>query len=366
MSFDGSVPSGNSWLGKSTPDYDITPITPKLLAHMNVPRRGMLARDNPSLETGLASYIYRVGPRDVLSVTLWGGGDAAAAFAAVTAGSPSSQGQSTVAGSTGGSTGGQGVGFQVSPDGTIFFPYVGRVDVAGRTVEEIAQELTKRLRPIINNPQISVSVTGYNSQKFQLAGAVTDPKVYPLTNVPLTVSDAIALGGGSATGATGTDGGDLSHVIYIHHHKSQVLDIRNFLRYGDASQDRLVSQGDVIFVPDASSEQVHILGEVKTPGNYPMPSGDLNLTEALGNAGGLDLTSANPARIFVFRGSYQKPQIYWLDASSPDAMLLGNKFELHPQDVVYVATAGLVSWDRFLTQLLPTIQAIYFTRALVR
>lgn len=367
MRFDGSTPSRESWLGTPSTNYDIIPITPRVLQQMSArDTRADIGQDNPSLDTALASYIYLVEPRDVLSITIWGGGDAAAAFAPVTTGGGGNQPGST------GSSAGQQSGFQVAPDGTIFFPYAGRVDVAGRTVDEIAKELARRIRPIVKDAQISVSVIGYNSQKYQLAGAVPEPKLYPITSVPVTVSQAISIGGGAASqgssgiSASGQGMGDLAHVIYIHNHQSHVLNIQAYYRYGDATQDRLVRSGDVIFVPNATSNQVHVLGEVKQPGNYSLPDGKLNLTQVLGNAGGLDLTSANPSRVFVFRGTYKKPKIYWLDATSPDAMLLGNKFELHPQDVVYVGTAGLVSWDRFLAQLLPTIQAIYFTRALTK
>jgi polysaccharide biosynthesis/export protein len=126
-----------------------------------------------------------------------------------------------------------------------------------------------------------------------------------------------------------------------------------------------VSPGDIIQVPDNSIEQVHLIGEVLHPGNYPFDNGQLNLAQLLGDAGGLSLETADAARVFVFRGAYEKPQIYWLDARSPDSMLLANGFELQPQDVVYVATAGLVTWDRIITQILPTVQTLYETKVLV-
>ncbi|EQD70738.1 polysaccharide export protein, partial [mine drainage metagenome] len=78
----------------------------------------------------------------------------------------------------------------------------------------------------------------------------------------------------------------------------------------------------------------------------------------------LDLTTANPARIFVFRGAYEKPKIYWLNARSPLTMLLANQFELRPQDVVYVATSPVSAWNRIVSQILPTVETLYETKVL--
>ena len=47
-------------------------------------------------------------------------------------------------------------------------------------------------------------------------------------------------------------------------------------------------------------------------------------------------------------------------------MLLANGFQLKPQDVVYVATAGLVSWDRVINQILPTVQTVYFSKVMTQ
>ena len=47
-------------------------------------------------------------------------------------------------------------------------------------------------------------------------------------------------------------------------------------------------------------------------------------------------------------------------------MLLATDFELEPQDVVYVATAGISSWNRIVSQILPTVQTLYETKVLIR
>lgn len=336
-------------------NYDIAAITPTLLAtQAQRQQQRAAAQVDTALQQAIDAYQYRVGPQDVLSVVVWDHPELTL---------PEGEYRSA-----------QESGFVVHSDGTMFFPYVGSVRVAGETMTDIRSQLTQLLAPYIKKPQLDVKVVGFHSKKFQLAGAVAKPGLYPVTNVPLTVSQAIASVGGvlqslpnsnSQRGTIPRPLADLAHVQLIRAGQTQVLNLRAFYRQGDQTQDRLIQPGDIISVPDNAFDQVHLIGEVRDPGNYPMNAGELNLAQALGDAGGLSLTSANPSRIFVFRGAYDQPQVFWLNAGSPDAMLLATQFQLQPQDVVYVATAGVTSWNRIVTQILPTVQALYETKVLV-
>jgi polysaccharide export outer membrane protein len=270
-----------------------------------------------------------------------------------------------------------GGGFEVDAAGNIFFPYAGTLKVAGETVDQIRLQLQKGLDEYSKNPQVSVSVVAFRSKTYQLAGAVEKPGLYALTNVPLTVSQAIVSAGsvirslptsgsGNVTDLTSLPLADLSRVTVISGGKRDVLDLRRFYQYGDQSQDRLVHDGDIIEVPNNTDDYVHVIGEVARQGNYPLNNGRLNLAQALGNAGGVSLATSDPARIFIFRGSYEKPQVFWLDARSADAMLLATQFDLQPQDVVYVASTRLANWNRVIVQILPTVQTLYETKVLVR
>jgi polysaccharide export outer membrane protein len=63
----------------------------------------------------------------------------------------------------------------------------------------------------------------------------------------------------------------------------------------------------------------------------------------------------------VIRGDYQTPNIFRLDASSPDALLLATQFPMRPRDVVFVSTYGLSRFNRVMLQILPTIQGLWQT-----
>src|SRR5690606_40724384 len=106
------------------------------------------------------------------------------------------------------------------------------------------------------------------------------------------------------------------------------------------SETLLLKPGDIVHVPDARLNRVQVIGEVHQGGSFPMYQRGINLAEARGAAGGINLATADAGQIFVFRNEAGKPHIYWLDASSPVAIGLATRFGLQPQDVEYVATVA--------------------------
>ena len=82
-------------------------------------------------------------------------------------------------------------------------------------------------------------------------------------------------------------------------------------------------------------------------------------------SGWLNADSANPRAIYVIRGEYTQPNIFWLDAKTPDRLLLAERFSLQPQDILYVSSAPIVSVNRTLAQLLPVVQTIWFTKSII-
>jgi polysaccharide export outer membrane protein len=100
-----------------------------------------------------------------------------------------------------------------------------------------------------------------------------------------------------------------------------------------------------------------------------MRNGRMSLNEALGDAGGPDLLSANPGQIYVIRNSPQSPdspEIYSLNAKNPAALALADRFELKPRDVVYVDRVPLVSWSRVASLILPAAQVVNLVRDTAR
>ena len=84
----------------------------------------------------------------------------------------------------------------------------------------------------------------------------------------------------------------------------------------------------------------------------------MTLTEAISEGGGVIMETADAARIFVFRTGTGKSQIFHLNAKSPDALILAERFHLQPRDIVYVDTIEGIRWNRIIRQLQPTMDLV--------
>jgi polysaccharide export outer membrane protein len=175
----------------------------------------------------------------------------------------------------------------------------------------------------------------------------------PITDVPLRVQDAIAFARGFTADA------DQSNVTLSRGGQTYHLDLLALYELGDVSQNWMLQDGDVINVGDRTRNRVFVMGEVRQQQAKVMVKRRMTLAEAIGDSGGVDLVTANVSKIYVFRGDYHTPNIFRLDASSPDALLLATQFELQPRDVVFVSVYELTRFNRVVEQILPTVQVLF-------
>ncbi len=83
----------------------------------------------------------------------------------------------------------------VRPDGRISLPLVREVAIAGRTVNEVAQELKQAYRPFVTVPEVLVTVARFRALKVTVLGQVGRPGTFDFNTAP-TVIDALATAGG--------------------------------------------------------------------------------------------------------------------------------------------------------------------------
>src|SRR5579883_3081763 len=86
--------------------------------------------------------------------------------------------------------------YRVQPDGTIRFPFLGSLKVAGMEPQQIEDMLRTRLmeEKFLTNPQVSIIVKQYNSKKVSVIGAVNKPGSLPWTE-GMKIVDAISQAG---------------------------------------------------------------------------------------------------------------------------------------------------------------------------
>jgi polysaccharide biosynthesis/export protein len=217
----------------------------------------------------------------------------------------------------------------------------------------VRDSLAQGLGGILKNPQVDVSVLQYRSQRVFVAGEVRTPGAVPITDVPVGIVDAIAAAGGLGAEA------DLSAVTVTRGSTSFTVDLYDLYYGGDISRNTRLQHGDIVHVPERRFNKVFLLGEVFRPGSLAMPRGRLTLAEALSDVGGVNPLTANSGQIFVIRGRADaRPQIFHLNASSADALVLADRFELRSRDVVFVDPVKVVRWARVVNNILPTIDVL--------
>jgi polysaccharide export outer membrane protein len=243
-------------------------------------------------------------------------------------------------------------GFRVQRDGTFFYPFVGQVLAAGRSLEDIREELANRLADFISDPQIEVRVAAFNSQRIVVTGEVLAPNQQRLTMQPLTLIEAINAAGGL------TDAADARQVFLQRRGQRVVIDLDAFLARGVRNSNPVLRAGDIVTVPERTSESAYLLGEIEIPSVIDLTANPVSLTNALAQQGGISKVRADARGVFVFRGAGNRVTVYQLDTRSPVALLLGTRFYLHPNDVVYVTTSPLQRWNDTISQLLPSVTAI--------
>jgi len=324
----------------STEEVKVVPVTARIIRKLKANEPSFRPKQNPQLEAAKRRYDYRVGPQDVLSVTVWDHPELTI---------PAGEYRPA-----------ELAGNLVNSSGDIFFPYAGKIKVAGLTVSQVRELITQRIKKYVVKPQLDVRVVAYRSQKVNVVGEVNKAGFVPLTDVPLTLVDAINQAGGYNQEA------DLENVSVSRKGNLHKFNLLAFYDDGDTSQNMLLQDGDIVHIPDRSQKKVFVMGEVRKPSAFLMHKGRMSLAEAISAAEGFEPTAANPGKIYVIRGSEAGAKVYWMNANSPDTLLLSTQFALAPQDVVYISTAGVSRWNRLISQILPSVQLLWQTNSLLK
>ena len=240
----------------------------------------------------------------------------------------------------------------VGLDGKIYYQFLPGLDVWGLTLAQTQDVLERELGKYLNNPQVAVTLRTVGSKYVWLVGRVSHPGLYPITG-PMTLLESFALAGGPyTTGTVNTeDIADLRHSFVMRQGQLLPVDFFRLFREGDLTQNIQLQPDDFVYVPSTLSQQVYVLGAVRTP-RAVLYNENMSLVSAIATVGGVlrydYLESAYATRtpdawlshITVVRGSLAEPQVGVFNYTdivkgrTPDV-------RLQPGDIVYVPNSPL-------------------------
>lgn len=304
-------------------------------------------------------------------------------------------------------------GYTVRDDGTIAIPEIGPVQLAGMTLQQAEDQLFQALVSNQIDPSFSLEVTEFNSQQVAVGGAVGTAKLVPITPNNLTLGQALITAGGLKV----RDEEFASIRIYRDGTLYQIP-VETY-RAQPALKDKLLQAGDAIYVDttydldrafefykaridvitlrssarstalgtlsaeigirraaleerrglfeartalDAEKrDYVYLSGEVSKQNRFALPYGrQATLADVLYNEGGFDNTTGDPTEIYVLRGSSDPAKVgeivaYHLNAGNAANMILATRFEMRPNDVLFIEEQPITKWGRALQQAFPTL-----------
>lgn len=287
---------------------------------------------------------YRVGPGDTLLVAVYGHPELSIAPYAGGMGSMAAD-RSRLA------------GLVIDNDGTIQFPLVGTVQIAGKTSAELKKFLEGELNAYVKDPKVTIQVVFTGSIRYYLLGQFTQPGL-KYSDRPLRLMEALALGG-----SVELDKASLRSAYVARKGKRLPINFYRLIREGDLTQDIRLRTGDVILVPDNTNERAYVFGGAvgSNPkgGTVSFVNGRLTLLQALAQVGfgTTEQVQGKLSETYVIRSEADRGELFVIDA---EQLLEGQAadFELAPGDVVYVPPTWVTSWNQVLSQLLPTLQTI--------
>lgn len=305
-------------------------------------------------------------------------------------------------------------GYTVQDDGSINIPNVGRVQIAGLTIEDAEAELFQRLVENQIDPTFSLEIAEFNSRKVSIGGAVGQPAVVPVGLTPLFLDEALAAAGG----ITVQDLDFASVRLYRDGTLYQIPLTELYSRDG-LLRTRLVD-GDAVFVDTEyeldqaesyfeqqitlvnarqtsrqlaltalstevdlrrsqleelrdnyrdridlgadNNDYVYLVGELRRQSRFALPfERRAHLADAiLADAQGLTPESGDVSQIYVLRSSEDPREFgavtaWHLDARNAANFALMTRFELRPDDIVFVEQQPISKWNRAISQVLPSL-----------
>ena len=237
------------------------------------------------------SAAYRIGPRDVLTLTIYAGGQEQ-----------------------------QVTQLTVSSQGMINVPFIGPVRAQCLTIPQLEKLVKDPLAAdFFVDPEINIVISEYHSLQYYISGAIGSPGLYEMKS-EATLMELIAKAGGVSSNR-----GNIAYILHqsTNHVESEKenhslfsdkdplkIDLKKLLDKGDMRQNIVLQSGDVVYIPiqaslDLAESKIYVEGEVKSPGVYDYQEGLTALNACIMAGGFSKFAAPNRTRIIRQNGEDQ-------------------------------------------------------------
>ena len=181
----------------------------------------------------------------------------------------------------------------VRPDGKITVPGLGDVSASGQTATGLQRSLTSRLKELVKNPIVTVTVTEITNSKAYIFGGGVSSGVFDL-NRRTTLLQLLCSVGNTTSGDNRGQGGsggvvskvpDFKHAYVLRNGKKIKENFYRLFVTGDLRDDMIIESNDAIFIPPLMERNIYILGAVNTPKAIEYREG-MTVMEGILEAGG--------------------------------------------------------------------------------
>ena len=328
----GELPPNGTFIAENGLHFNIQPLNLATLP----PKQAAIPNSNlAQLIRSSGRAEYRIAEGDILSIVLTG-------YPNITPLAASDSSNPYVS------------GFPVDQQGFVQFPLVGRIKASGMSVPQFTANLQRQLQRYLKYSDPQVKIVNYRGNKFFIDGEVKQPGEFPINDEPVSLYSAISMAGGA------TPTGDSNNIVFNRRGISYNIGLQSLRELGTSANQIYLQDGDSIHVNSQDRNKIYVLGEFGRVEPVPILEQGISLAQVLGESKGLNSATANAAKIYVVRDNLntRATDIYYVDMQTITSFALANRFEMHPNDIVYVDPTGLTRWNRVISAILPSTSAI--------
>ncbi|MDV2470213.1 polysaccharide biosynthesis/export family protein [Acinetobacter chinensis] len=250
----------------------------------------------------------------------------------------------------------QSNGYQIDQNGYIQFPVIGRYKAAGKSLNQVNQELRSQLSRFLKTPDVVARVLSYQGQRFSVQGNVMKGGQFALSDQPVSIYTALGMAGG-----INTQNGDNTAITLVRQGRTYSLNSIELEKSGYSLHNLLIQPNDTIYVNSRENQKIYVMGESGKNQSLAMRDQGMSLSDVLGESLGLNPLSASRSKIYVVRSNPNdfSTEVYHLNLTSIGDFGLANQFKMRSSDIVYVDASGLARWQRVVNQVIPFSNMIY-------